>query len=182
MRRFSFVAAAVVLLTPTITMAGTGTPVEFVSGTVKTIPSNTTGSLDAGGSMELRFRYHKSVFSLPYKNITHTEVTEPVGKHLWRVPVPAFGKSPRLLHISYRDGEYSRMVTFKAPASAITELNSSINAHRKEPLSAAAKEPSVKTDPESWWGDKYWRTNRNKAKWPEVPAENSPTVAAATKE
>jgi hypothetical protein len=77
-------------------------------------------------------------------------------------------------------------VTFKAPASAITDLSSSINAHRKEPLSAsataAAKEPSVKTDTESWWGDKYWRTNRNKAKWPEVPAENSPAVAAATKE
>lgn len=215
MRRFWFITATVALLMPITTLAGTATTAEFVSGTVKSIPANTTGSLDLGSSTELRFRYGKSVFSLPYTNITQTEVLEPVGKHLWRVPVPKMGKGARFLNISYRDGDNSRMLTFRASTSAVTGLVSTINERRKDPRTAAATAPapprltvpktqtatakaltpapapapasakaapSIKTDNQAWWGDQYWRTNRNKAKWPEVPGETSPGVPSGTKE
>jgi hypothetical protein len=220
------ITAAVALLTPSMSLAGTATAAEFVSGTVKSIPVNTSGSLDAGGTTDLRFRYGKSVFSLPYKNITTAEVTEPIGKHLWKVPVPKVGKSARFLNISYREGTETRMLTFRAPTSAVNDVVASINAHRKgtesttattsapppppahakakapakapahakakapakapAPVTAApaatASAPSIKTDTEDWWGDRYWRTTRNKGKWPEVPAENAPGVPAGTKE
>jgi len=194
MRRSLFITAAVALLTPITTLAGTATTAEFVSGTVMSIPAHTTGSLDTGSSTELRFRYGKSVFSLPYTNITHAEVTEPWGKHLWRVPVPKLGKSERFLNISYREGSDSRMLTFKAPTSAVKGLLSNIKEHREDPrhVTAAApttgaapppaKPPSIKTDTVAWWGDRYWRTTRNKAKWPDVPAENAPGVPAGTKD
>jgi hypothetical protein len=214
MRRSLFIAAAFAMLAPTMTLAGTATTAEFVSGTVKSIPANTAGSLDTGSSTELRFRYRKAVFSLPYKNITNTQVTEPVGKHLWKVPVPKVGKSARYLNISYREGNDSRMLTFRAPTGAMKDLVSTIEARRKDPQTIAATEvapapvtppaaavatskpptnasapapapaaaSSLKSDSEVWWGDKYWRTTRNKPKWPEVPAETAPGVPAGTKE
>jgi hypothetical protein len=217
----------VAVLTPLVGLAGTAAKAEFVTGTVKSIPANTSGSLDAGSSTELRFRYGKSVFSLPYKDITDAEVTEPVGKHLWKMPVPKVGKGSRFLNISYQDGSESRMLTFKAPAKTVTGLANAINDRRKDPQTATAAAPttkkghgnkklnaskkatstkkanaskktpepvpaqttpdatktaSIKTDTEVWWGDQYWRTTRNKAKWPEVPAENPSGVPAGTKE
>lgn len=182
MRRLFVIATAVALLMSPTMLARTATTAEFVSGTVKSIPANTTGSLDAGSSSELSFHYGKSVFSLPYRNITSTEVTEPTGHHIWKVPVPKLGKSPRFLNITYKDGDSSRMLTFKAPASAVTALVHAIDDRRREPQTAAAKAAAIKTDTEAWWGDRYWRTSRNKQKWPDVPAENSPGVPAGTKE
>ena len=184
------------MLAPVATLAGTKPAVQFVSGTTKAIPGNTSGSLDTAGSTDLVFHYGKSVFTLPYKSITYTEVTEPVGKHLLHVPVPKVGKGARYLNISYSEGGSSRMVTFKASATLVRSLEGTINERRNGPqqaklttqpvaqqtvaAAAGSSKGSVKTDGESWWGDKYWRTNRNKNKWPEVPTD-SPSTAAGTK-
>ncbi len=184
MRHLFVLAASVALSVPSTMFAGSGTTVEFVSGTVKSIPANTTGSLDTEGSSELSFHYGKSVFSLPYHSITNTEVTEPSGHHLWKVPVPKIGKNARFLNISYREGENTRMVTFKSNPGTVTAVVNAINDHRKDPkpATAAVKTPSVKTEGETWWGDQYWRTTRNKAKWPQASPENAPGIPAGTKE
>lgn len=231
MRRSFLIAAAVFSMVPAATWAGTANTVEFVGGNVKSIPANTTGSLDASGSSELSFHYGKSVLRVPYQSIVHTEVTEPTGMHLWRVPVPKLGKGARFLNISYKDGESTRMLTFKAPAGNVSELVSTIEQHRnpKPQLSAKESNPEakaaskekaskektpkhvaskasksdkkskkseeiakaekpapekkadIKTDTAEWWGDSYWRTTRNKTKWPQVPADNT-GVPAGTKE
>ena len=163
--------------------AGTGAPAEYVSGTVKTIPANTNGALDAGS--ELTFRYGKSVFTLPYEKITNTEITEPSAHHLWKVPVPkVVGRGERLLNISYRDGGDSRLVTFKGSANALKEVVDTIDAHRKESQALSfTPRPPAKPVVEDWWGDKYWRTTRNKNKWPEIPQDNAaPGVPAGSKE
>ena len=232
MRRSFLIAAAVVSLAPAATWAGTANTVEFVGGNVRSIPANTTGSLDASGSSELSFHYGKSVLRVPYQSIVHTEVTEPTGMHLWKVPVPKLGKGARFLNISYKDGDSTRMLTFKAPAGTVSGLASTIEQHRnpKAELSAKASKPEpkaaakenaskekahkevaskasksdkkskkseeiakaekpapekkadLKTDTEDWWGDSYWRTTRNKSKWPQVPADGAPGVPAGTKE
>src|SRR5205085_764953 len=93
-----------------------------------------------------RFQYGKSQLTVPYASITTTEVTEPTGMHLWRVPVPKVGKGARFLNISYRDGENTRMMTFKAPAGTVSGLANTINQKRKDPkleISAKASKPAA---------------------------------------
>src|ERR1700758_4097404 len=108
MRRSVLISAVLAFVTPSMTLARTSTTVEFVSGNVKSIPANTTGSMDTASPSDLTFHFGKSVFSLPYQTITNTEVTEPTGHHLWRVPVPKLGKNARFLNITYREGESTR--------------------------------------------------------------------------
>ena len=187
MRRSLFISVTIALLAPTLTLAVPAGSVEFVSGTVKAIPANTAGTLDARSASELSFHYGKSVLSVPYSAITSTEVTEPSSHHIWRVPVPKIGKSERFLNITYREGDKSRMLTFKAPTATVKELVNAIYERRKDPkadtdAATLAARPSVKTDTEAWWGDRYWRTNRNKSKWPQVPGETSTGGGAGSKE
>ncbi len=150
-------------------MAATAPDVEFVGGTTKLIPLNTFGTLDAATASGLHFRYGKSDFDVPYSRIVRTEVGETPGAHLWKVPMPHLGKSTRLLTVTYKEGESGTgMVTFRASTSTISAINSEIDDQRKAPSAAAASTKGVdkKATGEEWWGDTYWRTNRNKAKWP----------------
>src|SRR3984893_13181386 len=161
--------ATVALLTPAAIYAASPNTALLVGGTVKGIPANSVGSLDVTNSTELRFRYGKSVFALPYQEITNTEVVEPAGRHLLGVPVPTLGKGSRLLNITFKEGDDTRMLTFKAPARTVSNLVSTIDDRRQGPKASSASasaKGSVTQTPEVWWGDKYWRTNRNKAKWP----------------
>jgi hypothetical protein len=172
--------ATVALMTPAAIYAASPSTALLVSGTVKGIPANSIGSLDVTNSAELRFRYGKSVFALPYQQITNTQVVEPDGKHLWKVPVPTLGKGSRLLTITFKDGDDTRMLTFKAPSYTVAHLASTIDDRRQSPKSSAeSAKASVTQTPEVWWGDRYWRTNRNKAKWPEGETQGA---TAATKE
>ena len=186
MRRSLFISVLVASLAPTMTLAAPPPNVEYVSGTAKSIPVNTPGTLDARGPSGLSFKYGKSVLAVPFKNITGTEVTEPSGHHIWHVRVPKIGKSERFLNITYREGETSRMLTFKAPTGTVKELANAIDVRRVEPKPAAATalapRPPINKDPEAWWGDQYWRTTRNKSKWPQSPAENTSGAPAGTKE
>ena len=176
--------ATVALMTPAAIHAASPNTALLVGGTVKGIPANSVGSLDVTNSSELRFHYGKSVFALPYQQITNTQVVEPDGRHLWKVPVPTLGKGSRLLTITFKDGDASRMLTFKAPAHTVSQLVSAIDDRRETPKTASASasaKASVTQTPEVWWGDRYWKTNRNKAKWP-TPESETQGVPTATKE
>jgi len=177
--------ATVALMTPAAIYAASPNTALLVSGTVKGIPANSVGSLDVTNSAELRFHYGKSVFALPYQQITNTQVVEPDGRHLWKVHVPTLGKGSRLLTITFKDGDASRMLTFKAPAPTVSHLVSTIDDRRETPKTASPASTSAKASvtqtPELWWGDRYWKTNRNKAKWP-APESEAQGVPTATKE
>ena len=179
MRRSLLITAALVLAIPSMRAASAKADnTEFVSGTIKTIPSNTKGALDISDPSELRFRYANSVYSIPYRKISNAQVVEPAGRHLWKLPVPPMGKTPRLLSISYRDGDSTSMVTFRAPAGEALAVARTIDDRRTDPKLAAA--PAT-PDKETWWGDRYWRTNRNKDRWPSPPQADTAQVPAGTK-
>jgi hypothetical protein len=160
--------SGIVLIMPPEISAGTAKTAEFVSGSEKSIPANTLGSLDVDNPTELRFHYGQTVFALPYQKITGTEVVEPNGRHLWKVKVPPIGKSSRFLTITYKEGETSRMMTFKAPTNQVSHLVSTIDERRKPNDLAKSSE--------DWWGDKVWRTTRNKSKWPSPDADSQGTA------
>ena len=183
MRRWfllSSIAAAIAAFLPTPIHAAAKDTVSYLSGTVKGIPQNTAGSFETSDPAELRFVYGKATFAVPYRSITDARITDPPGRHLWRVPVPKLGKSPHYLTLTFRNEDKPLMMTFKAPAGELSELVSTIEERRKGPQSAAAR-PALKTDQEAWWCDRYWRTNRNKSKWPSAESGEAGVPAAGTK-
>jgi len=179
MRRSLLISAALVFALPSMRAANAKADnTAFVSGTIKTIPSNTKGALDVSDPSELRFRYANSVYAIPYRKISNAQVVEPAGHHLWKVPVPSMGKTPRLLSISFRDGDATSMVTFRAPAGEALAVSRIIDERRVDSKLIAAPVTSAK---EIWWGDRYWRTTRNKDKWPSPPQADTTAVPAGTK-
>ena len=174
MPRFVLIAAAVSLTAlvtmPSVQSAEVQKPAEFVSGTAVSIPAHTAGSLDAASPAELKFHYRGSVLSVPYLKITSAEASDAAGRHIWRVPVPKIGKSGRLLTISYHTTNDSiAMMTFKASPGAVSSLVATIN-ERKEPapdptILKTREAAAAKIAEEEWWGNRYWRTLRNKSKW-----------------
>jgi len=187
MPRFILVAAAVLstaLVTmPSVKSANFQGPAEFISGSMTSIPAGTSGSLDTSSHTELQFRYHGSVFSVPYQRITDTETVSAGGRHLWKVPVPSLGKSARLLTIAYRTADDSpATITFKAPAPIVSTLVSTIDerkAPEQQPSPLKMREAAKQAE-EVWWGNRYWRTLNNKSKWPQLA--DSQSAPSGTKE
>lgn len=169
---------AVLLLLPSGVFAASRTQAEYLGGTSKAIPVNTVGVLETASGKELQFHYGQSVYSVPLEKIVGAEVTGTPGKHIWRVPVPHVvpGKSPRLLTIRYREGETgSGTLTFRGSSAAVTSLADTLTRPN-----TAVKATATKTSTgEEWWGDVYWRTTRNKDKWPSASAGD--TTAGGTK-
>ena len=60
---------------PTAAVYGASAPVQYVGGTVKSIPVNSTGSFNFEDAKDFRFAYNGSVYKLPYDQITSTSAS-----------------------------------------------------------------------------------------------------------
>ncbi len=155
----STIAFAVV---PTVALRGADIA-EYVSGSAKSIPVNATGSLSAGDAKELQFNYGQSVYKLPYAQITSTEIMQGEGRHiLHKIPVPSlFGKKKETLAINYKDASGANgTLNFELSAREAKATREAIAEWKATPQSAPATAQS-----NEWWGDKYWKTTRNKGTW-----------------
>lgn len=172
-RQFLFSTLIFALVPPAI-VHGASNSVEYVSGTVKSIPANATGSFNFDNGKELQFSYSGSVYKLPYEQITSTDVAKGEGHHILRkIPVPSLlpGRRKETLTIAYKDpAGVTGKLNFELSASQASAACDTIAA-KKTSLEAGTASPSS-----DWWGDKFWKTNRNKAGWEGGNAP--PTVAA----
>jgi hypothetical protein len=135
---------------------------EYVGGTVKSIPMNSTGFLNLEDTKVLKFNYGQAVYKLPYDQITGTEVTKSdTRKVLKTVPVPSlFGRKKETLTISYKDAAgASGKLSFELAARLAASVQDTIAEQKAIPQAESANQSN------DWWGDKYWKTNRNKAAW-----------------
>lgn len=158
------ISAAVFLMAPPAALQAASNTAEFVGGTVKSIPVNSTGSLSFGDAKELQFNYGKAVYKLSYEQITGTEVLRGETRHvLKKIPVPSLlpGHKKETLSISYKDPSGATgVVNFELTAKQANWANEAIASRTAKPGSQAAANQS-----QEWWGDRYWKTNRNKAAW-----------------
>jgi hypothetical protein len=150
-------------LVPAFALRGASGMVEYVGGTVKTIPTNATGAFNFDDSRNLLFGYGGSaVYSLPYEQITSTDVTKAESHHILRkIPVPSFAPEKRkeTLTIAYKDAAgNSGTLNFELRASQAAEARDTIAA--KKAFAAGSAVPS-----DDWWGDRWWKTSRNKDAW-----------------
>ena len=167
------VSAIVFGLVPPAALRGASHTVEYVGGTVKSIPVYSSGSLNLDDAKELSFSYGDSVYKIPYDQITSTQTNPSGGGHhlFGKIPVPSIpGKKKNTLTISYKDSAGpSGTLNFELSAHQASEARDTI-AERKAPKAAASQS-------QEWWGDKYWKTNRNRTGW-EGTAQTGQTAQA----
>lgn len=178
------VSTAVFAILPCAVLKGASSIVEYIGGTAKSIPLNASGSISVSDAKELRFNYGQSVYKIPYSQITGTSVVQGERRHvLGKIPVPTMfpGRRKQTLAINYKDpAGASGTLNFELTASEATAVRDGIAERQTFAQSAATQQ-----GPEEWWGDKYWKTNRNQAMHeaktvPSTPATPA-TVATGTK-
>lgn len=153
---------------------------EYVGGTVKSIPMNSIGFLNLDDTKALKFSYGQAFYRLPYDQITGTEVAGNETRHvLKKVPIPSlFGRKKETLTISYKDASGTiGKLSFDVTARLASAVQNSITEQKAAALAAATNEPI------EWWGDKYWKTIRNKPTWEASTAsatQPAPAAAPAT--
>ena len=173
-RQFLISTIALAIL-PTAVLRASDTA-EYVGGTVKSIPMNSIGFLNLEDAKVMKFAYGQAIYKLPYDQITGTEVAKGEARHvLKKFPVPSlFGKNKETLTISYKDAAgVTGKLSFEVTARLAASVQESITEQKALPLAEAT------IDPNEWWGDKYWKTNRNKAAWETNTAAASAQPAPA---
>jgi hypothetical protein len=146
---------------------------EYVGGTVKSIPVNSAGLLNFDDAKEIRFSYSGSVYSLPYEQITSTEIEKAEGRRLLgKIPVPALLHRKQVLSVNYKDAAGATgSLNFEVASNDAAGLQATIEA-KKAPQTAATQNPA------DWWGDRYWKTNRNQSQWDAKSAQNAQAAPA----
>jgi hypothetical protein len=150
--------------------------VEYVGGTVKSIPVNSAGSLNFEDAKEFRFSYSGSVYKLPYAQITTIDIEKADVRRIWHVfpaisPIASHRK--QTLVVNYTDASGGTgSLNFELMAYQAVEAQETI---------AAKKSPAASSSQTSngWWGDDYWRTKRNQAVWDARAAQNAQALQNA---
>jgi hypothetical protein len=175
-------SALVFAIIPSALLGATSTAVEYVGGTVKSIPANSIGTFNFDDGKQMRFNYGSTAYQLSYDEIIGTDVAKAEGHHiLHKIPVPQFDPRKRKETLS---------IHFKNESGATETLNFELAAEQadraRDMIAIMKKGPEnvLTSQKDDWWGDKYWKTNRNKAAWDAGSASNAqpaPAAPSATK-
>ncbi len=175
--------AVAVILCPAGWCATRTNDAEYLGGTVKSIQPKTAGALDLDDSSDLQFKFATSTYRLPYSQIRSfhfSEASKPRPR-LGLVPLPKlpFKSREQVLDLSFKDGGGDLgTVSFRLTGNhrSSTEW---ILSQRIEKDKKAGEHAEQMKHPEAWWGDKYWKTSRNKAVWLESRPESASAVASS---
>jgi hypothetical protein len=172
----------VVALVPPAVVKGSETA-TYQGGSVKSIPINLIGTLDVSDKGELRFDYGSGTYKLPCTQITSTAVTQDETRHiLHKIPVPSLfpNRKKETLTVNYKDGlGVNGTLNFELTAAQASTLLEVIAIKKATPETAGAGQNGS-----DWWGDKYWKTNRNRSGWEggaNPSAETAQTTPGITK-
>jgi len=176
-RQILFVMIALALAPPAVVRGAIDTA-TYVGGSVKSIPLNLIGTLDVSERGELRFEYGTGTFKLPCNQITSTAVTQEEARRiLHRVKVPSLapGKKKETLTINYKDAAgVNGTLNFETTATQASTLLETLAIQKATPETS----PSARNI-DDWWGDKYWKTVRNRSDWEGGANPASQTAQAA---
>lgn len=165
----------VFVLVPPAVVRGSSDTATYVGGSVKSIPLNLTGTLDVSEKGDLRFDYGMATYHLPCTQITSTAITQDEPRHiLHKIPVPNLfpNKKKETLTVNYKDAAGANgTLNFELTAAQASELLDIIAVKKAIPQAAAGSNQNGG----DWWGDKYWKTNRNISGW-----EGGATTASQT--
>ena len=169
-RQALFAIIVFALIPPAVVRGAYSDTATYVGGSVKSIPLNLIGELDVSERGELRFDYGTGTYKLPCTQITSTAITQDEARHLphripvlRRIPVPSLapGRKKETLTVNYKDAAgISGTLNFELTASQASALLETIAVKKAIPETAASSQGW-----DDWWGDKYWKTIRNRTEW-----------------
>lgn len=165
----------------------------YVNGNVSSLKPNTGGTLVFTDDKSMTFRTGLTEVAVPYSNISRAELgatqehSHDVGLPgpLRMLKLPLGHKTEtQLLTLEFKNGlgEKQTMTLSLAKPSASSVI-STIEERTGKPETALA---SVKTDSKAsskdgWWGDSYWKTNRNIDTWNASANASANATASASK-
>jgi hypothetical protein len=156
--------------------------VQYVGGTVKSIPVNSNGTFSFEDAKEFRFNYKGSMYKLPYDEITSTSIERADVRrvlHVFPAVSPVASRRKQTLVINYADAAGATgTLKFELPAYRAMDAQETIAAKRSPITPAAAAAASVAAT-NAWWGDSVWRTKRNQAAWDSQEALGAQGAAQA---
>ena len=166
----------------------------YVDGNVSSLKPNTGGTLVFTDDNSMLFRTGLAEVPVPYANILRAELgptqthshDEPAYK-VWALPKRLHKTETQLLTLEFKNGlGESQTMTLELAKPAANSVLETIQERTAKPDSASAEKPaaksvatraSAKTDAKDsksdWWGDDYWKTTRNQAKWNDATASNA---------
>jgi hypothetical protein len=157
-------ATMVLALAPPAIVRGASDTATYVGGSVKSIPLNLIGALDVSERGELRFEYGTGTYKLPCNQITSTALSQDEARRiLHRVKVPnlAPGKKKETLTVNYKDAAgVNGTLNFELTANQASALLETLAIRKATPETSSSSR-----NIDDWWGDKYWKTNRNRSEW-----------------
>jgi len=154
----------VLALIPPAVVRGATDTATYVGGSVKSIPLNLAGTLDVSEKGELRFDYGAATYKLPCSQITSTATTQDEPRRiLHRIPLPSLApaRKKQTLTVNYKDSAgLNGTLNFELTAGQASALLETLAIRKATPETS---NPSLSTT--DWWGDKYWKTVRNRNDW-----------------
>ncbi len=159
-------------------LAGESTSsVSYVEGTVEAIPWNTPGTLNLGDKTQLQFQYGESTYAIPYSAITgyqlgrrnhglKSHVAAGASKVGHTVLPMLFSNDKKYLTVDFKpEGTVANEhIVFQVPKQTALEAVPVLKSWTEKNLAAASGAGAPAGD-STWWGDRYWKTTRNKHLW-----------------
>ncbi len=177
-RQILISALVLAAASPAVLSAASDT-VQYVGGTVKSIPVNSAGTFSFDDAKELQFNYKGSVYKLPYDRITGTSIEKADVRrvmHVFPAMSPIASHRKQTLVINYTDAKGAAgTLNFELAAFRAEDAQQTIAAKRS-PITPAAAAAATNV----WWGDSVWKTKRNQAAW-DAQAAQIAQSAEATK-
>jgi hypothetical protein len=172
------ISALMFAAVPTAVVSAASDSVQYVGGTVKSIPVNSTGTFHFEDAKEFRFNYNGSVFKLPYDEVTSTSIERADVRrvmHVFPAMSPIASHRKQTLVINYKDATGTvGSLNFELPAYRAVDAQETLAA-KKSPIPGYAAAAASN----EWWGDSVWKTKRNQATWDAQASENAQAAQAA---
>src|SRR6202789_4129074 len=155
---------------PPAVISAASDSVQYVGGTVKSIPVNSGGTFNFEDAKAFRFTYNGSAYKMPYDRITGTSIERADVRrvmHVFPAMSPIASHRKQTLVINYTDAT-GAAGTLNFELAAYRALDAQENIAAKRTAGEAAHPATA-----DWWGDKYWKTASNKAAWDAQAAQNA---------
>jgi hypothetical protein len=159
----------------------------YVDGNVSTLKPNTGGTLVFTDEKSMTFRTGLAEVAVPYSSITKAQLGA-TQEHSHEAPGPLkvlahlHKTETQLLIVEFKNGlGESQTMTLSLAKPAASSVLSTIEVHTTKPADARAADRSIvasaaadpKSDPkDAWWGDSFWKTNRNQDTWAAAKPSN----------
>lgn len=144
----------------------------YVDGNVASLKPNTGGTLVFTDNDSMVFRTGLAEVAVPYSNILRAELG-PTQTHshdapaykVWDLPKRLHRTETQLLVLEFKNGlGESQSMTLELAKPAASDVLSTIEERTTKPEGSKTAASADSKD-SAWWGDSFWKTNRNQDSW-----------------